>query len=120
MNWQSIRNKIDPVYLVFAGVGFISIAIFISLRTALFVLCFLATTALFSSFLVSIYTLITNRERVRKLTGLIVITSLVILSSIVLYFSFGTYALLRSLSVGLVLVIVVLGYTLFTKRLRIK
>lgn len=116
MNWQSIRNKIDPVYSGFAGIGFVSIAIFISLRTALFVLCFLITTVLFSSFLMSIYTLISHREKVRQLKGVIVISSLVLVSSIVLYFSFGTYALLRSLAVGLVLGLVVLGYTWFAKR----
>lgn len=116
MNWQSIRNKIDPVYLVFAGLGFVSIAFFISFQTALFVLCFLATTALFSSFLMSIYSLISNRKEVRKLNELIVISLLVTLSSVLLYFSFGSYALLRSLSVGLVISIVVLGYTWFAKR----
>ncbi|MBL0743832.1 hypothetical protein [Chryseolinea lacunae] len=73
-NGQSIKIKIDPVYVMFAGLGFVSIAIFISLRTALFVLCFLATAALFFRFFAGIYLQILSKDNSRRMTRIVVLS----------------------------------------------
>lgn len=116
MEWKALRNKIDVSYLILAVIGFASIAYFINIKTALFLIVFLAEAASTTYFLMNVYLFIINKRDTTFFKPIAVSSSSVLVTGCLLYFYYGTYALLRALSISIVLFVVILGYTWFTKK----
>ncbi|HRN41731.1 MAG TPA: hypothetical protein PK649_06610 [Vicingus sp.] len=111
-----LNKKIDIFYWIFAIIGFGAIAYFIDVWTALFLIVFLSGFASTTYFLMNIYVFIMNKMDIKLLTPILISLIGVLITGCLLYFYYGTYALLRTLSLSVVLFIVIIGYTYLAPR----
>ncbi|MBA2581984.1 MAG: hypothetical protein H0V01_01205 [Bacteroidetes bacterium] len=105
-----LKSKINFTNLILAIIGFGTIAFFINIKTALFLIVFLSEIAVVTYLFMNIYNYFISKRDIKLLRLILVLVFIALAISSLLYFFYGTYALLKPLSISALIFVMVLGF----------
>jgi len=110
-----LKELINYTNLLFAIVGFGAIAFFINLKTAMFLFFFLLEIGLFTYALINMYGYFSSKKEKIFLRNILILTFFGLIVGSLLYFIYGTYALIKALSLAALIFLIILGYNKMIK-----
>jgi hypothetical protein len=110
MNDERLGGGINIVHVLFMLLGFISIAFFASVETALIVFVFLLEVVAFTYLLTYCFFVFSNKTTSKYLTQIVISSIICIVTGLSISFFYNATLLLKALSFSVLVFVIILGY----------